>query len=106
MDDKNLTGRERLEKAFEQFDVLYLEKYPPTEGNIEYSEQYLKNMQKLIKLSRSAFYMYLTTSRNCFAIIAVSVLLVIGYTMSASVIRAPIIDFFAKITEKFTELFF
>ena len=42
MTDKELSGRTRLREAMKLSDQTYLDKYPPIENEVKYSEKYLK----------------------------------------------------------------
>ena len=106
MTDKELSGRIRLREAMKLSDRTYLDKYPPIENEIKYSEKYLKYIDRLIKQTKSPFYKYFNTFGKRVAGIAAAILIAFGCSMTVKAVREPVVEFFANIYEKFVEIFF
>ncbi len=106
MTDKELSGRNRLKEAMKLSDQTYLDKYPPIENEVKYSEKYLKYIDRLTKQTKSPFYKYFNTIGKRVAGFAAAMLIAFSCSMTVKAIREPVVEFFANIYEKFVEIFF
>lgn len=106
MTDKELSGRNRLKEAMKLSDQTYLDKYPPIENEVKYSEKYLKYIDRLTKQTKSPFYKYFNTIGKRVAGIAAAMLIAFSCSMTVKAIREPVVEFLANIYEKFVEIFF
>ena len=106
MTDKELSGRTRLREAMKLSDQTYLDKYPPIENEVKYSEKYLKYIDRLTKQTKSPFYKYFNTIGKRVSGIAAAMLIAFSCAMTVKAVRESVVEFFANIYEKFVEVFF
>lgn len=106
MTDKELSGRNRLKEAMKLSDQTYLDKYPPIENEVKYSEKYLKYIDRLIKQTKSPFYKYFNTFGKRVAGIAAAMLIAFSCAMTVKAVREPVVEFITNVYEKFVEIIF
>lgn len=106
MTDKELSGRTRLREAMKLSDQTYLDKYPPIENEVKYSEKYLKYIDRLTKQTKSPFYKYFNTIGKRVSGIAAAMLIAFSCAMTVKAVRESVIEFFTNVYEKFVEIFF
>ncbi len=83
-----------------------MDKYPPIEDEIQYSEKYLKYIDRLTRQTKNPLYKYFGTVRRRVAGIAVAAMILFSCTMTVSAIRAPVVEFFTNVYERFVEILF
>ena len=106
MTDKELSGRNLLKEAMKLSDQTYLDKYPPIENEVKYSEKYLKYIDRLIKQTKSPFYKYFNTFGKRVAGIAAAMLIAFSCAMTVKAVREPVVEFITNVYEKFVEIIF
>lgn len=99
----NKTIREAFEMLnaweYERLDIDSTEK-------IHCSEEYTRNMEKLIRAQKRPLWNYTNTVGKKVAVIALVILLAFGASMSVSAVRKPVVEFIVNVCERFVEIFF
>ena len=99
----NKTIREAFEMLnaweYERLDIDSTEK-------IHCSEEYTRNMEKLIRAQKRPLWNYTNTVGKKVAVIALVILLAFGASMSVSAVRKPVVEFIVNVYERFVEIFF
>ncbi len=98
MTDKESSGKARLKEALQLREQLYLDKHPPTENEIKYSEKYLIYIDRLTKKTNFPFYGYFKTVGMRIAIIAAAILIVFSCSMTVDAVREPVTEFLETIS--------
>jgi len=98
MKDKELSGKARLQEALRLCDQVYLEKHPPVEREKQYSEKYLKGIERLREQTRFPLYRCFKTVGVRAAIIAAAILIVFGFSVSVEAVQTPVTEFFETIS--------
>lgn len=106
MTEKELSGKKKLVKALEKYELSFEEKYPQEDMEVEFSKQYEVYMEKLLsgKIPKRRKY-FNTVGKRIAACIAV-IMLVFGGSMTVKAFREPVVEFFTNIYEKIVEIFF
>ena len=106
MTNKERSGRDKLMEAIRISERNYCDKFPLANGAIQYSEDYLQEVDSILKKSRNPI-------RRCFNTVgkrvaaAVIVVAVLGGSMiSISAVREPVVEFITNVYEKFVDIFF
>ncbi len=106
MTEKERLGMEKLRAAMMEDNALLLQEYPPAEGDIRHSQEYLRRMKALQGARRKH---RLNIFGSFGKRVAAAILLFIaigGGLMSVSAVRKPIVDFFMTVHEKMIVIFF
>ena len=106
MTNKEKSGQDKLMEAMRLSEFSYCEKFPRVEGEIYYSEDYLRDMEKLIKKSRNPIRGCFDTVGKRVAAAAIAAIALSGSMMSVSAVRKPVVEFITNVYEKFVEIFF
>lgn len=106
MTNKEKSGQDKLMEAMRMSEVSCWEKFPRVEGEIHYSEDYLRDMEKLIKKSRNPIRRYFDTVGKRVAAAVIAAVALSGGMMSVSAVREPVVEFITNVYEKFVEIFF
>lgn len=106
MTEKELSGKKKLVKALEKYELSFEEKYPQEDMEVEFSKQYEVYMEKLLsgKIPKRRKY-FNTVGKRIAACIAV-IMLVFGGSMTVKAFREPVVEFFTNVYEKIVEIFF
>lgn len=106
MTNKEKSGQDKLMEAMRMSEVSCWEKFPRVEGEIHYSEDYLRDMEKLIKKSRNPIRKYFDTVGKRVAAAVIAAVALSGSMMSVSAVREPVVEFITNVYEKFVEIIF
>ena len=98
MTDKELCGKTNLKEALKLSDQTYIDKHPPIEQKVPYSQNYLKSVERLTKQKQSSFFGYFKLVGARVAIISAAFLIIFGCTMSVEAVRAPISQFIETVS--------
>lgn len=103
MENKDVSGRAKLEEAIGIFEMDDYESLPETDGPLEYSDQHQRKMERILKkYSQKRFVLGKRTA----AILLAAVLLCFGVVgISAAKYPSPL-AWLEKIYSRFTEFFF
>lgn len=106
MTNKERSGRDKLMEAIRISERNYCDKFPLANGAIQYSEDYLQEVDSILKKSRNPIRRCFNTvgKRVAAAVIVVAVLG--GSMMSISAVREPVVEFITNVYEKFVAIFF
>ena len=103
----NNSGYDKLKNAFKSSNKYYLSKIElSAEKDIYFSQQYEKNMSRLIKRQRKSYWKYTNTIGKRIAIISVVLLMLFGLPMTIEAVRKPVIGFIINTYDKYSELIF
>ncbi len=106
MTEKELSGKKKLIKALEKYELSFEEKYPQEDMEVEFSRQYEVYMEKLlsgkIPKRRKCFN---TVGKRIAACVAVIMFVFCG-SMTVKAFREPVVEFFTNVYEKIVEIFF
>ena len=103
MTDKELNGKARLKEALKLSDQTYADKYPKAECEIQYSDAYLKKIDRFIKRPKSPFCRGFDRTGRRMIGLAATVLIIFGCSVMTAVWMEPIAGFFetsASVTEE------
>ena len=103
MENKDVSGKAKLEEAIGIFEMDDYESLPETDGPLEYSDQHQRKMERILKkYSQKRFVLGKRTA----AILLAAVLLCFGVVgISAAKYPSPL-AWLEKIYSRFTEFFF
>ena len=106
MTEKELSGKKKLVKALEKYELSFEEKYPQEDMEVEFSKQYEVYMEKLLsgKIPKRRKY-FNTVGKRIAACIAV-IMIIFGGSMTVKAFREPVVEFFTNVYEKIVEIFF
>ena len=106
MTEKELSGKKKLVKALEKYELSFEEKYPQEDMEVEFSRQYEVYMEKLLsgKIPKRRKH-FNTVGKRIAACVAV-IMLVFGGSMTVKAFREPVVEFFTNVYEKIVEIFF
>lgn len=106
MTEKELSGKKKLIKALEKYELSFEEKYPQEDMEVEFSKQYEVYMEKLLsgKIPKRRKY-FNTVGKRIVACVA-AVMLIFGASMTVKAFREPVVEFFTNVYEKIVEIFF
>ncbi len=106
MTNRESIGKMRLEEALREYDVMFFDAFLPSEEQLEYSEAFLQNMERIIgraKVRKRPFI-------GMLARYAAAVLLAVGITFCSvvgiSAVKRPFTEFMIHVYETFNEVFF
>ena len=106
--DRNMScsGRSRLEEAIRRYEYTHYSAFPEENGEIVYSQRYLKKMHSLCKKSRALFFpVRNAVGKRAAAIILTAVLLMTGMFTASAEARRSFAEWFTNVYEYFTEIF-
>lgn len=106
MTEKERSGKNKLLEAMRVSEKSYCDQFVPAEGEIRYSEEYLRDMERILKQSRKPLHRYFNTIGKRIAGIAAAILILFGCSMTVSAVREPVMNFFVNIYDKFVEIVF
>ena len=106
MTNKEKSGRDKLMEAMRLSEKTYCDKFSCADGEIRYSEEYLRDMEKLIKKSRNPIRGCFDTVGKRVAAAVIAAVALSGSMMSVSAVREPVVEFITNVYEKFVEIFF
>lgn len=99
MKDKEMLGKARLKEALEQSDLSYLEKHPPVEEEIRYSENYRKKIDRLTQRKKSTFFIFFNAVGKRTVGFAAILLIVFTCAMTVSAVREPVIELIETVSD-------
>lgn len=102
-----LTSQEKLKKAVELYSLKMQQEFPSPEelANLpEPSSRFQKKMNRLLRRQKKSYYRLINTSLKRVAVAILVFLLLISCLMSVGAIRAPILNFFTKVYEEYTDV--
>jgi hypothetical protein len=105
--NSNNKGLNVLKEAFREinkweYENLHLE----TLEEVIPSPAYIKRMERLIQWQKRSCWKYVNSIGKRIAVIAVTIALTFGLSMSVSAVRKPVVEFFVNMYEKFVEFFY
>lgn len=106
MTNKEKSGQDKLMEAMRMSEVSCWEKFPRVDGEIHYSEDYLRDMEKLLKKSRNPIRRYFDTVGKRVVAAVIAAVALSGGMMSVSAVREPVVEFITNVYEKFVEIIF
>jgi len=106
MTEKELSGKKKLIKALEKYELSFEEKYPQEDMEVEFSKQYEVYMEKLLSGKIPKRRKYFNTVDKRIAACVAAVMLIFGGSMTVKAFREPVVEFFTNVYEKIVELFF
>ena len=98
MTDKELSGRARLKEALKLSDQTYIDKHPPIDQKVQYSQNYLKRVERLTKQKKSPYFGYFKLIGARVAIISAVFLIIFSCVMSVEAVRAPVSQFIETVS--------
>ena len=98
MTDKELCGKANLKEALKLSDQTYIDKHPPIDQKVQYSQNYLKRVERLTKQKKSPYFGYFKLIGARVAIISAAFLIIFGCTMSVEAVRAPVSQFIETVS--------
>lgn len=101
-------SREDVKRAFREAASVEFRSIPTDDSEIdfEFSKEFERKMDKLIKKERTLHSRFLNGTAKRIAVIAAALIILFAATFSISAARIPIIEFFVKVYDTFTEYFF
>ena len=105
MTEKERQGMEKLRAAMMEDNALLLQEYPPAEGDIRHSQEYLRRMKALQGARRKHRLNILSPFSKRVAAAILLFIVVGGGLMSVSAVRKPIAEFFVNVRAGIIELF-
>lgn len=105
MTEKERQGMEKFRAAMMEDNALLLQEYPPAEGDIRHSQEYLRRMKGLQKASGKHRLNILSPFSKRVAAAILLFIVVGGGLMSVSAVRKPIAEFFVNVRAGIIELF-
>lgn len=106
MTEKELSGKKKLIKALEKYELSFEEKYPQEDMEVEFSKQYEVYMEKLLSGKIPKRRKYFNTVGKRIAACVAAVMLIFGGSMTVKAFREPVVEFFTNVYEKIVEIFF
>ena len=106
MTKKERSGRDKLLEAMCVSEKSYCDQFSSAEGELRYTENYLRYMEMLLQKARKPIRRQFKTFRRYVAGIAAALLILFGCSMTVSAVREPVVEFFTNIYEKFVEIVF
>ncbi len=106
MDEKAMSGRDKLEEAFRRYELSLDEKYPPADVAFEASddfEEFIENLRKKLDKKERCCKFYKAFGKRIVAAV-VAFFIIGGVTVYA--FREPVAEFLTKVYDKFVEIFF
>ena len=95
-----------LKRAFLEVEIKKLNEFDASsEESFDYSEDFIRRMNSLIKQRKKPYWKYINTAMKRVAVAVIAVIVLFSTSMSISAIREPVVDFFIKIYETFTGFF-
>lgn len=102
-----LTSQEKLKKAVELYSLKMQQEFPSPEelANLpEPSARFQKKMNRLLRRQKKSYYRLINTSLKRVTAAILIFLLSISCLMTVEAIRTPIINFFTKVYEEYTQV--
>ena len=93
MTDKELCGKANLKEALKLSDQTYIDKHPPIDQKVQYSQNYLKRVERLTKQKKSPYFGYFKLIGARVAIISAVFLIIFSCVMSVEAVRVPVFQF-------------
>ena len=106
MTEKELSGKKKLVKALEKYELSFEEKYPQEDMEVEFSKQYEVYMEKLLSGKIPKRKKYFNTVGKRIAACVAAIMLIFGGSMTVKAFREPVVEFFTNVYEKIVEIFF
>lgn len=106
MTNKERSGRDKLMEAMRLSEKTYCDKFSCVDGEIRYSEEYLRDMKRVLSKSKNPIHRCFNSVGRRVAGIAAALLIAFSCSMTVKAIREPVVEFFANIYEKFVAIFF
>ena len=106
MTNKERSGRDKLMEAMRLSEKTYCDKFSCVDGEIRYSEEYLRDMKRVLSKSKNPIHRCFNSVGRRVAGIAAALLIAFSCSMTVKAIREPVVEFFVNIYEKFVEIIF
>lgn len=106
MTNKERAGRDKLMEAMRLSEKTYCDKFPIVNGEILFSKDYLRDVERLIRKSKNPIRWHFDTVGKRVAAAAIAAIALSGSMMSVSAVRKPVVEFITNVYEKFVEIFF
>ncbi len=106
MTEKERFGRNKLLEAMRVSEKSYCDQFSPAEGEIRYTDDYLRDMEKILQKSKKPIRRYFNFFGKRVAGIVAAILIIFGCSMTVSAVREPVVEFLTNIYEKFIEIVF
>jgi hypothetical protein len=106
MTEKELSGKKKLIKSLEKYELSFEEKYPQEDMEVEFSKQYEVYMEKLLSGKIPKRRKYFNTVGKRIAACVAAAMLIFGGSMTVKAFREPVVEFFTNVYEKIVEIFF
>lgn len=103
MEDPNVRGQYRLEEAIRRYEAAYYDSLAEASGEIAYSKRHQEKMARLLRKERRSASPF---GKRAAALLLAAALLCAGVLGVSASRHASVADWFEKIYERFTEIFF